>query len=263
MDDDEGIYDEYPSRFIHFGTTELHLIGTVAPPGMSFEWDGEAVEPPLPMIISHRGHHPTRHGIASPFGYFPTGARDPLGGMLHPLPELEDFLDMEYLATTGIDRAQRALSAAENDAGVESALSTARSALQEARTRLTALQGLVSRVVALPGNFTTNAPSVPEVYRGFTPYRSHRPGPTPRGADDGQNPLLQRSLTGSQARDSLSTRHGQVGSSLGPPRPGDGLPSFSLSGPGALGEGPAALLNDLITSLPLPGPIVSRHGHSL
>src|ERR1700738_1106859 len=164
---------------------------------MAFEWNGEAVEPPLPMIISHRGHHRPRHGSPSPFGYFTAGARDPLGGMFDPLPELHNLLEMESSAAAGIDHAQSALSRAQTEVEggdhLGNALSTARSALQEARARLTALQGLVSGVVTIPTNFNTNALPVPEVYRGFSPYRSHRPGPTPRGNDDGTNPLLQRS----------------------------------------------------------------------
>jgi E3 ubiquitin-protein ligase HUWE1 len=233
---------------------------------MAFEWNGEAVEPPLPMIISHRGHHRPRHGIPSPFGYFTAGARDPLGGMFNPLPELQNLLEMESSAAAGIDHAQSELSRAQTELEggdhLGNALSTARSALQEARARLTALQGLVSGVVTMPTNFNTNAPSVPEVYRGFSPYRSHRPGPTPRGNDDGTNPLLQRSTGLNLSRD-ISVRPGPIGGPLAAIRAGDGLPNLNVTATGPFGEGPAALLNDLITSLPLPGHLVARNGHQL
>jgi E3 ubiquitin-protein ligase HUWE1 len=233
---------------------------------MAFEWNGEAVEPPLPMIISHRGHHRPRHGIPSPFGYFTAGARDPLGGMFDPLPELQNLLEMESSAAAGIDHAQSALSRAQTEVEggdhLGNALSTARSALQEARARLTALQGLVSGVVTIPTNFNTNAPSVPEVYRGFSPYRSHRPGPTPRGNDDGTNPLLQRSTGLNLSRD-VSVRPGSMGGPLAAIRAGDGLPNLNITATGSFGDGPAALLNDLITSLPLPGHLVARNGHQL
>jgi len=233
---------------------------------MAFEWNGEAVEPPLPMIISHRGHHRPRHGIPSPFGYFTTGVRDPLGGMFDPLPELQNLLEMESSAAAGIDHAQNELSRAQTELEggdhLGNALSTARSALQEARARLTALQGLVSGVVTIPTNFNTNAPSVPEVYRGFSPYRSHRPGPTPRGNDDGTNPLLQRSTGLNLSRD-VSLRPGSMGGPLASIRAGDGLPNLNITATGPFGESPAALLNELITSLPLPGHLVARNGHQL
>jgi E3 ubiquitin-protein ligase HUWE1 len=233
---------------------------------MAFEWNGEAVEPPLPMIISHRGHHRPRHGIPSPFGYITAGARDSLGGMFDPLPELHNLLEMESSAAAGIDHAQSALSRAQAEVEggdhLTSALSTARSALQEARARLTALQGLVSGVVTIPTNFNTNAPSVPEVYRGFSPYRSHRPGPTPRGNDDGTNPLLQRSTGLNLSRD-ISFLPGPIGGPLAAIRAGDGLPNLNITATGSFSDGPAALLNDLITSLPLPGHLVARNGHQL
>ena len=233
---------------------------------MAFEWNGEAVEPPLPMIISHRGHHRPRHGIPSPFGYFTAGARDPLGGMFDPLPELQNLLEMESSAAAGIDNAQSELSRAQTELEggdhLGNALSTARSALQEARAHLTALQGLVSGVVTIPTNFNTNAPSVPEVYRGFSPYRSHRPGPTPRGNDDGTNPLLQRSTGLNLSRD-ISVRPSPMGGPLATIRAGDGLPNLNITATGPFGEGPAALLNDLITSLPLPGHLIARNGHQL
>lgn len=218
------------------------------------------------MIISHRGHHRPRHGIPSPFGYFTAGARDPLGGMFDPLPELQNLLEMESSAAAGIDHAQSELSRAQTELEggdhLGNALSTARSALQEARARLTALQGLVSGVVTMPTNFNTNAPSVPEVYRGFSPYRSHRPGPTPRGNDDGTNPLLQRSTGLNLSRD-ISVRPGPIGGPLAAIRAGDGLPNINITATGPFGESPAALLNDLITSLPLPGHLVARNGHQL
>jgi E3 ubiquitin-protein ligase HUWE1 len=237
---------------------------------VAFEWNGEAVEPPLPMIISHRGHHRPRHGIPSPFGYFTAGARDPLGGMFDPLPEfppeLQNLLEMESSAAAGIDNAQSELSRAQTELQggdhLGNALSTARSALQEARARLTTLQGLVSGVVTIPTNFNTNAPSVPEIYRGFSPYRSHRPGPTPRGNDDGTNPLLQRSAGLNLSRD-ISVRPGPMGGPLATIRAGDSLPNLNITATGPFGEGPAALLNDLITSLPLPGHLVARNGHQL
>lgn len=265
IEEDEGTYDEYPGKFKSCDSNALQLTELGAPPGIAFEWNGEAVEPPLPMIISHRGHHRPRHGMPSQFGYFTAGARDPLGGMFDPLPELENLLEMESLAAAGIDHAQSALSRAQTEVEggdhLGTALSTARSALQEARARLTALQGLVSGVVRVPANLNANAPSVPEVYRGFSPYRSHRPGPSPRGNDDGTNPLLQRSFGGNLVRDA-SVHPGQIGGPLATIRTrGDGL--LNITGPGAFGEGPAALLNDLITSLPLPGHLIARNGHQL
>jgi E3 ubiquitin-protein ligase HUWE1 len=233
---------------------------------MAFEWNGEAVEPPLSMIISHRGHHRPRHGIPSPFGYITAGARDPLGGMFDPLSELHNILEMESSAAAGIDHVQSVLSTAQTEVEggdhLMNALSTARSALQEARARLNALQGLNSGVIAIPTNFNTNALSVPEVYRGFSPYRSHRSGPTPRGNDDGTNPLLQRSTGLNLSRD-ISVLPGPISGPLAAIRAGDGLPNLNITAHGSFSEGPAALLNDLITSLPLPGHLVARNGHQL
>ena len=173
-DDDEAMYDDYPGKLVTLSHGVFKLIALGAPPGpMAFEWNGDAVDPPLPVIISHRGHHRPRHGIPSPFGYFPTGGREPLGGMLNPLPSFE-VLDRETLApprflpvpVAAMPRVVRRGGLTDDE--IVDALS-ARSALEEARQRLLALEALFSGIVnRTPASFSTNTPSVPEVYRGFS-----------------------------------------------------------------------------------------------
>jgi E3 ubiquitin-protein ligase HUWE1 len=200
---------------------------------MTFEWSGDAVEPPLPMIISHRAHR-SRHGITSPFSFFPGGPRDPLGGMLNSL-------------TTPLPPSQLR---------ILSEISEASERLARAQNRMQELRGYMG--IGLLHSDNTNQPSVPD-YRNT--YRSHRPGLMPRGDDDGRNPLLQRSLGSSLARDG-SLRPGPTTGPLASIRHEDGILDIGLGGRGPFGESPVALLNDLINSLPLPGSI-ARHGHAL
>lgn len=89
-------------------------------------------------------------------------------------------------------------------------------------------------------------------YIGGGRYRSHRPGPTARTADDGVNPLLQRSNNGASSRDA-GIRSSGIGSLL-----------EAISGPnrnGPFGESSVAFLNELLNSGPLP--VLSRHGHAV
>jgi E3 ubiquitin-protein ligase HUWE1 len=113
--------------------------------------------------------------------------------------------------------------------------------------------GILTAPVPRVPNDRTNPTAVPE-YRGI--YRSHRPGPTPRGHDDGTNPLLQRSDR-SRLEDALNAptpfmRRETLFDMMGRPNPfGDG--------------GPAAMLNELLTQLPLPAGAlpIGRHGAAL
>jgi E3 ubiquitin-protein ligase HUWE1 len=133
--------------------------------------------------------------------------------------------------------------------GGTSALSnTPASALQPLAVIISQLDSQMEAV--LFSNNRTNPLPVPE-YRGS--YRSHRPGPTPRGNDDGTNPLLQRA---SGSRGSDSGIH-----SLARSR-GDNLFDMGLTRPIPFGENPASLLNDIITSLPLPGNL-ARNGQAI
>jgi hypothetical protein len=78
------MYDDYPGECHRLLYGVLYLIKLGAPHPIALEWNSDAVEPPMPVIIRHGGHHRPRHGIPSPFGFFPTGGREPLSGMLNP-----------------------------------------------------------------------------------------------------------------------------------------------------------------------------------
>ncbi|RDW82428.1 hypothetical protein BP6252_03540 [Coleophoma cylindrospora] len=88
-------------------------------------------------------------------------------------------------------------------------------------------------------------------------YRSHRPGPPPRNPEDGVNPLLQRSNSGTP-------------NNQGAPRvlPGGWIPAptdlldIGLGGRHPFGESPASLLGNLIRTLPFPGTL-TRGGQAL
>ncbi|KAI9737204.1 MAG: hypothetical protein M1818_005736 [Claussenomyces sp. TS43310] len=109
-----------------------------------------------------------------------------------------------------------------------------------------------------PGGPRGDPLGVPD-FRGST-YRSHRPGPTTRGNDDGTNPLLQRPPN--IVRDDRP-RIGP-GASLAPLRSEEGLMDMSGLGRGPFGEGSGiAFLNEMITSLPISPGSIARHGGSL
>jgi E3 ubiquitin-protein ligase HUWE1 len=233
---------------------------------MALDWNSE-IEPPLPMIVGHRGHR-HRLGIPSPFGYFPAGARDSVG-RLNSLPHR--VLESVDRATSALVRSQTAFP----DDSLNQAISDLREAnanLQEsARARLETLQETLAllqsdRVIRLPANFSTNDPSVPVDYRGFSPYRSHRPGPTPRGNDDGTNPLLQRSLGNSLSRDAsnLPPHLGGAAALAAAMRSADVV--MNIGDPASFGEESSATLNDLISSLPLSdnmNSLITRHGGAM
>ena len=87
-------------------------------------------------------------------------------------------------------------------------------------------------------------------------YRSHRPGPTPRGNDDGVNPLLQRR----DGTDHVSTLYSSRDI-------GDLFGGVVRSGRTLLADSPVSILNSLISAmgqggLPFPGS-VHRQGHAL
>ena len=188
------------------------------------------------MIISHRGHHRPR-GFPSPFPLFPGGPRDPLGGMLPP-PSLRSL----------------------NGPSLNNLLSAAR-ALVEPRVE----NGIVvfDMPASIPlGRDRTNPNTAPD----YRHYRSHRPGHPPiRSADDGTNPLLQRNGSRGASRDG-SHRHQTMGGwiqAMGAP-PGADISDLIGFGGRPFGEGPgtAALLEELMRSLPQSGTI-ARNGAAL
>jgi E3 ubiquitin-protein ligase HUWE1 len=171
--------------------------------------------------------HRRPRGGFPPFPLFPGGPRDPLGGMSFPRISVRDLVNPRA-------RAQRL----SNDMEEE-------------------LQRLLRDV----DSDRTNPNAVPE-YRSS--YRSHRPGaPPPRSADDGVNPLLQRNGPGATSRDgsgrppSMGTWIQAMGGS------GAEILDIGLSGR-PFGESPAtaALLDEVIRSLPMPGHI-ARNGAAL
>lgn len=177
-----------------------------------------------PMIISHRGHHHTRlRGFHNPFPFFPGGPRDPLGGTFPIFDQL-----MTTIRPTG-RVGNETLSFDMPTTGLR-----------------------INR---------TNPHAVPD-YR----YRSHRPGQAPlRSADDGTNPLLQRNGSRGASRDS-SHRHQSMGGwiqAMGGP-PGTDLSDIIGFGGRPFGEGPgtAALLDELMRSLP-PSGTIARNGAAL
>jgi E3 ubiquitin-protein ligase HUWE1 len=119
--------------------------------------------------------------------------------------------------------------------------------LRIVRSQLSHLQNLISAFNS--SNNRTNPPAVPD-YRGS--YRLHRPGPTPRGNDDGTNPLLHRSNNNNLGSSGRHSGNSHFRSNLLDIGLGRGSP---------FGE-TAAFLHDMISSLPMPGTI-ARNGHAL
>lgn len=126
--------------------------------------------------------------------------------------------------------------------------------LEAASARLDELREQISNLSR------TNGQAVPE-YRAS--YRSHRPGvPVPRSADDGINPLLQRNGSAGPARDGSGRGHpmGHWIQALG----GPGAELLDIGGR-PFGESPvsAALLDELMRSLPPNSGHIARHGQAL
>jgi E3 ubiquitin-protein ligase HUWE1 len=241
MEEEEMFLDAgYPGTFRTF-SKDLTILTKITGPdvGRVWGWEGE-VDPP--MIISHRGHHHHRpRGFPSTFPLFPGGSRDPLGGMLPPISNLPHLsFSNDLLHELGLPPVVQVGLRDEN--GVIS----------------------LTRPLFLPQPRNRTDPNAAPDYRH---YRSHRPGHQSRSPDDGTNPLLQRNGSRGANRDG-SHRHQTMGGWIqamgGPPGAdiSDIIGGFGGGRPFGEGPGTAALLEELMRSLPQSGTI-ARNGAAL
>jgi E3 ubiquitin-protein ligase HUWE1 len=228
------------------------------------------------MIISHRGHHHHRpRGMPSPFPFFPGGPRDPLGGRLPPAlhlarlplpsppaglsPALMSVMASPDQLLSFIDYLGRLGQSAEQlSRRIEMAAITR-------HDRAGATDAAISFLRNSPFDFInrTNPPTAPD----YRHYRSHRPGLQSRSPDDGTNPLLQRNGSRGASRDGSFRNHPMASWAQAMRPPGadplsDILDMDAIGRPFGEGPGTAALLEQLMRSLPQPGTI-ARNGTAL